>query len=243
MRSIILSLLIGTASATASAVSITATATTIGHQFSPSARSTVDTILGSHWGAATAPSFTASLSAESTFSMTVSAPEGFEFLVRSAPNSTGLVLSFGSPLSMWIAPGWNGGQRDFMPTTVSFTGYDGPNWYNDTTGITVDHDGRGVVTEGSLWWSGSPDIRFKSVTISADLTSLSGKNFPLVSFAPDLAAGVKFQNILPTGTRIDPGPAVALVSSVPEPSALVLVAAGGLLLLFRSSPSRRKSMK
>ena len=239
MRTPVLATLLATHVIAASAVSLDVTATTISHQFEPAARSTVDTILGSFWGAAPVPSFTTNLSSASEFSLTVSAPSGYEFLVRPAPNSVGLVLSFGSPLSMWIASGWNGGVRDFMPTSVSFSGFAGPSWYDDTTGVTVDQDGRALMAEGALWWTGSPELRFKSVTLSADLSSLHRRGYSAGTFSPDLAVGIKLQDVLAAGARTDPGPAIVLVSAVPETSSSVLLALG-IGCLAVAIPSRRR---
>lgn len=198
------------------------TATTVGHEFSTAARSTIDSIYGSFWDAVPAPTFTASLSAYDTLRITVSAPEGFDFTLASHTESEGGVLSFGSPLSIWHAPGWDGGSRYSLPTTVSFTGFSGPGWYSVTTGASVDTDGLALVLEGAVWWSGAPQIRFTSVTLEADLSSLSAYDFPSATFSPDLAVGIKYQNILPFGTSIDPGPAVSL-TAIPEPSTYAAV--------------------
>lgn len=212
--------------APAHAITLSVETTTIGHQYSSSARSTVDSIMGSFWGAATAPTFTTSMSKENLFSLTVAAPAGQEFVVAGAPGSIGMVMSIGKPLSLWIASGWDGGVRDYMPTVVSFSGYSGPGWYSDTTGITVDQQGRALSAEGSLWWSGQVDMRFQSVNITADLSALTGRAMPTMTFKPDLAVGISFQNVLRVGNVGDPGPAVALVSMVPEPSTAVLFLLG-----------------
>lgn len=147
-----------------------------------------------------------------------------------------MVLSFGSPLSMWLASGWNGGIRDFMPTTVSFTGYTGPSWYSDTSGITIDQEGRSLFAEGALWWSGSIDIHFKSLTIAADLSSLNGRDLTSGTFLPDGGVGIKFQNILAVGTRSDPGTAVSIIpTAVPIPAAVWLFTSGLGLAAFTNS--------
>jgi hypothetical protein len=76
------------------------------------------------------------------FSLTVLAPVGKQFKVHSAVGSSGMVLSFCSPLSIWLAHGWNEGLRNYAPTTISFTGFEGPSWHDNRSGITVDHDGQ-----------------------------------------------------------------------------------------------------
>lgn len=215
--------------ATASAVTLNVTTTDIGHSYSPSANSTVDWIFGSFWGSTAAPTFTANLSEEQSFNLTIAAPTGYEFLVTSAPNSIGVILSFGSPLSMWIASGWNGGLRDFVPTAVTFEGFSGSNWHSNTAGITIDQQGRALMAEGSVSWSGVAQFRFSSVSISADLSSLQGRGFSTGTFSPDLAVGVRFQNVL-TGPLGDPGAAVVLATAVPEVGTFALFSAGLLLL-------------
>lgn len=121
-----------------------------------------------------------------------------------------------------------------MPTTVSFTGFTGPSWYNDTSGVTIDQEGRALFTEGALWWSsGASDIRFTSLTIAADLSSLKGRNYAIGTFSSSLGNGITFQNVLAMGTRSDPGSAVSLVpAAVPVPAAIWLFTSGLGLLAF-----------
>ena len=140
---------------------------------------------------------------------------------------------------MWLAPGWNGGLRDYMPTTVSFSGFSGPAYYDNTSGVTVDQDGLAVMLEGALWWAGAPEFRFTSITIAADLSTLAGRGLPAATFRPDLAVGFKLQNVLAVGTNTDPGVSVSLVSAVPEPSTFMLLL-GGLLAFFFKQFQRRR---
>jgi len=223
--------------ATASAVTLNVTTTNIGHSYSPSANSTVDWIFGSFWGSAPAPTFTANLSQEQSFNLTIAAPTGYDFLVVSAPNSIGMILSFGSPLSMWIASGWDGGLRDFVPTSVTFTGFSGSNWTSNSAGITIDQQGRALMAEGSISWSGLAQFRFSSVRITADLSSLQNRGYSTGTFSPDLGVGFRFQNVL-TGPLGDPGPAVTFATAVPEVGTLTLLSFG--LLLVAGSAHARK---
>jgi PEP-CTERM motif len=221
------------------AMSLDVTATEVTHNYYPGG-ATVDYMMGSLWGAAASPSFSANFSTEDIFSLTLSAPTGYQFKATPAAGSIGSILSIGSPLSMWIAPQWNGGLRYSLPTTVSLGNFSGPAWYNDTTGVSVDTDGKALMLQGGLWWSGNAEMSFSSITITADLSSLSNKNFSTENFHPDLATVILFQNVLAQGSRVDPGPAINLVASVPEPETYAMLLAGlGLVGLI----ARRKRGK
>lgn len=225
----------------ANAVTLIVEATSIGHSYAPSARSTVDWILGSHWGAATVPTFTTNLSQTGIFSLSVVAPPDQDFVVTGAPGSIGMVMSIGSPLSMWLGSGWNGGLRDYAPTTVSFGGYSGSTWYNDTTGVSIDQQGLAIMAEGSLWWSGAVNLRFHSVTVAADLSSFVSRSFPTATFRPDLSDGIRFQNVLAATNVGDPGAAVSFMAAtpVPEPTTLALLLCGVPIALCTARSRRR----
>lgn len=237
MRKLITALALTATATTASALALDVTTTIVGHEYAPSANSTVDWILGSFWGSTSAPTFTTNLSQEAEFALTVSAPVGYDFVVSSAPNSMGMILSFGSPLSMWYASGWNGGLRDFVPTNVAFSGYSGTVWNSNSAGITIDQQGRALMAEGSLSWSGAAQFRFHSVTLLADLTSLQGRAYSDGTFSPDLAVGFRFQDVL-TGPLADPGAAVTLASAVPIPATAWLF---GSSVVTLAGVARRKS--
>lgn len=212
------------AAAHAQVLTIGANATTIGHAFAPAASSTNDFLLGSHWGAAAVPSFTASLSSYSTLRVTLSAPTGYAFTINSHAASTGGVLSFGAPLSIWRAAGWDGGLRISLPTTVTLGDFSGPAPYKVDAATSVDTQGLGLVLEGAMWWSGAPQMAFRSITLESDLSSVAGSAFPVATFAPDVGFSFRFQGILPDGTSIDPGAALSL-TAVPEPATYALTLA------------------
>jgi hypothetical protein len=245
MKIILMGLLLAASglSATAQILNLSTDSSSIGHGFYPEARSTVDWIYGSFWGSTPASPFSANLSAYESLRLTVSAPAGQEFLVQSHPGSIGGVFSVGSPLSIWHAPGWDSGLRYSLPVTITFADYTGPAWYNNTVESSVDTDGLAFFLQGGLWWSGAPEIRFSSVTVEVDLTSLAPLLFPSATYTPDLAVGFRFQDVLAAAPDIDPGPAVSLVGStaVPEPAAYGAIS--GLLLVFGAAYSRRKRIK
>jgi len=214
-------------------IALNVTATAIGHQFTPSY--TVDYLTGSSYGAVTIPPFSANLSQLNNFSLTVSAPSGYDFLVHSAGNSTGMVLSY---TTSWIASGWNGGLTDYTMPTVSFNGAAVPAWYNDTTSLTIDKDGNGVNIDGGLFWMWQTDFRFSSVTISANLSSFNGRNYSNLNF-PTSNQAIRFLNVLPNGTRVDPGASVILVpKAVPLPPSILLFMSSLMLPLMSSFRKR-----
>ncbi|MEQ1529794.1 MAG: hypothetical protein ABL925_10795 [Methylococcales bacterium] len=250
MRNMLLiTLLAGASSSAFSAtinkdIALNVTATTIGHQFVPSASSTVDYIVGSDFGAVAKPSFSANLSQLNTFSITVSAPVGYEFLLRPASGSIGHLLDFGHPLLTWFSPGWNGGLRDYVPSTLSFTGFEGTQWYKDDTGVSIDQDGNGLIVEGGVWWLGASDVKFSSVTISADLSGLNGRNYLDGSFtSPGFAGNIVYQDVLVSGIKKDPGVRVSLVpAAVPLPPSILLFMSS-LLLPLMSSFKKRSALR
>lgn len=212
----------------AQTLALDTTATTIGHEFSISpypdlSNSTEDSFYGSFFGAVPAPSFTANLSSLDSFGITVNAPTGYEFAINSQSGSIGGVLSFGTPLSIWMATGWTSQTNISLPTQVSFTNYNGPSWYNNTTNASVSTNGLALLLGGSLWWSGAPQITFTSVALNIDLSSLKELGFPTADFTPGVpGTGVQdvnmdYQDVLAMGTNVDPGAAMSLVS-IPEPS-------------------------
>jgi hypothetical protein len=210
------------------------TATTVGHEFLSSARSTNDWIFGQHWGAAPAPVFSASLSDYDVFRLTLSAPAGYAFTIQSHPSSQAGMLAFGAPLSIWHAPGWDGGLRYSLPTTVSFSGFSGPSWYDVTAGVSVDTEGRAVVLEGAVWWSGSPQMHFNALTLEADMSMLKALGLPSLTFSPDIAVGFRYQNVLPIGTNTDPG------AAVPEPTTSAIIVGAACALVVASVHWRRR---
>ena len=225
----------------AQTVALDSIATTIGHQFATDPDTggtyTADYIYGASWGAVTPPSYTANLSSLTSISLTLNAPPGYEFDVTSQNGSLGTALSFGVPLLIWSTSGWTSLTNISLPTQVSFTNYNGPSWYSNTTESSVSTDGRAFMVGGSLWWSGAPQVTFTSVTLEANLSSLNGYGFLTGTFNPAIGEfdAIQYLDTLSMDTEIDPGSAVSLVA-IPEPStyaAVLGVAALGLAVIWR----------
>lgn len=168
--------------------------------------------------------------------MTISAPEGHVFTVKSLPGSTGGVLSFGGTIFSAIGWTWSPNSTS-LPTTVSFTDFTGDAWHEIDQGVDASEDGLALSFSGAVrWYYAPPTFSFSSIILEADLSVLADKGFEEAVYNPDLSTGFYYQPIIDGETEIDPGAAVQIeLAAIPEPStyAILCGAVAGVMVVLK----------
>lgn len=199
----------------AATLEINATTSSIQHFFSVGGG--YENLLGSYYGGDPVPQVDGRLADFDRLRFTLSAPEGYKFVIEPAPAATYLAMHVG----LYYNYAYSGGPFAILPTAVSFEDSDGP-LPTPMVDSRAFYGGEQFYLEGWVSWQGLTTFSFTKFIIEVDLSSMPDRSTEFISYVPSWGSAVGILTYTPIDVTEDPGPMVRLAPlSAPEPDALL----------------------
>lgn len=224
--------------AVASSLTVEMTATEITHEFY--GNYSVDHLAGSYYGATDWPTFNVSLSSVDSLILRLSAPKGSVFQVDALSNSIGRAFSAGG--TGWSSLGSSStGPAKFLPTVLTLENSIGALPPQTGSFFKVSADRGRITSDGSnLSYGNLGKLTFSAMVFTVDTSALRFENIASKTYSSN-RFGAYIQEIYGVQYAYDPGPALRLVSSIPEPSSIFMFLSGAAVLLLALRHRSRES--